>query len=167
MSKFDTYFTNPKKNNEGYTDMTAYNAIKDIITEGEIYAYHDKQVLVVKNQGDYCNILTLCDTKNDYSCIEIKTSDGQVKYTAPAMLAYAFNNYLWDCKGKIADDEYDKVLEAVGEAMSVTLKKVEKVERPVAKPDRTAELQAKIELLQTMYNNLLNKVFEQNNAKGL
>lgn len=52
MADFGAY-----KNGEGYADPTAYEAVRGMAKLGEIWTYKDKEVLIVRNQGTYCNIL--------------------------------------------------------------------------------------------------------------
>ena len=94
------------RNSEGYSDPTAAEAIKSMAKPGEIYGYKGREVLVVKNQGGYCNILTLSyDPGKDKNSIEVAG-----RYTTPGKLSYAFSDKLGAMVERITKDEYDFVL---------------------------------------------------------
>ncbi len=77
-----------KRNNEGYYDPTAYEALKGIAKEGEIWTYRDKEMLIIKNHGNFCNALVLINART--SAGEIEVISKTMKYTNPAMVQYVY-----------------------------------------------------------------------------
>ena len=139
---------------------------------GEIWTYKEREVLIVKNQGTYCNILQLGTFKKD--CIEVAG-----RYANPGMLSYAFNDLLTECVHKLTTAEFEAICEDVADALEIDLKTYESFSKTVGHenneqvtaalreakvmqiidvdPEKEA-LRAKVELLQNMYNDLLGKV---------
>lgn len=143
------------RNAEGYADPTAAEAIKGIEKPGEIWKYKGREVLIVKNQKGYCNILTLSTNPGkDQTTIEVAG-----RYTTPGKLNYAFNQDLAEKVGKISEVELDNVLSEIEESLSL---------RPVISGRRgrmaianaeteNKKLQKKLEVLRGMYDDLLNR----------
>lgn len=158
------------KNSEGYVDPTAYEAIRGMAKPGEIWTYKEREVLIVKNQGGYSNILQLGIYKK--GCVDVAG-----RYAQPGMLSYAFNDLLTAKVEAVTDEEFAAIQEEVAEALGLTNepkgivaamdeRNKENFERwlkeaPVtvleADPEKEA-LRAKVVLLQNMYNDLLGKV---------
>lgn len=149
------------KNSEGYSDPTAAEAIKEMAKPGEIYEYKGREVLIVKNQGVYSNILTLSDHQGKDS-IEVAG-----RYTTPGKLNYAFNDKLGALVERITDGECKEVLDEIECALFgvrwVELKALPEAETAVSK-DFEAEnkaLKKKNSLLRFMYDDLLDKFIEK------
>lgn len=148
------------KNSEGYSDPTAAEAIKGMAKPGEIWKYKGREVLIIKNQGVYSNILTLSDhTRNGKN--EEKSIEVAGRYTEPGMLSYAFNSNLGAFVERITKDEYDFVLKEVYIALAFFHKS-----DPVAdvRPDYEAEnkaLKKKNSMLRAMYDDLLTKFLDR------
>ncbi len=107
------------RNGSGAYDGTAYKAIMGAPKEGEIWAYGNKDVLVIKNHGKLCNVLSLVeDCKNDH-CIEVKSK--ALKYTDPRMLQYVFNEQLGYFIKKMTDEDFDLILDAVEDALELNI----------------------------------------------
>lgn len=152
------------KNAEGYADPTAAEAIKDLPKPGEIYKYKGREVLIVKNQGGYCNILTLSATPGKSK--EWVNVAG--RYTTPGKLNYAFNDRLGAMVERITDDELlDIILEidyALFGATKAINKKNFKTEETAVRMDFEAEnkaLKKKNSLLRAMYDELLDRFIEK------
>lgn len=145
----------PYKNAEGYSDPTAAEAIKGIAKPGEIWKYKGREVLIVKNQEGYSNILTLSTNPGKGNA----TIEVAGRYTTPGKLNYAFNQDLAEKVGKISEVELDNVLSEIEESLSL---------RPVIQGRRgrmaiekaeteNKKLQKKLEVLRGMYDDLLNR----------
>lgn len=106
-----------KRNGSGYYDETAYKAFMGMAKAGDIWTANDgkKQVLILKNQGEFCNVLTLIDTYKHSRMMEI-TSAGTY-YTDPGMVKYLFNARLGVFVQRLPADEFAKVMEAVEGAL--------------------------------------------------
>lgn len=159
------------KNSEGYADPTAYEAIRGMAKPGEIWVYKDREILIVKNQGSYCNVLQLGSYKK--GCIDING-----RYAQPGMISYAFNNLLTERVETLSDDKINTILQEVADALELRVTKnwdnaaglqqrlfvpleaeKEKIEFiDPAKDAEIAALKATNEMLQSMYNDLLAKV---------
>ena len=159
------------KNAEGYSDPTAAEAIKGMAKPGEIWKYKDREVLIVKNQGGYSNILTLSPAPGkDKTTIEVAG-----RYTTPGKLNYAFNDRLGAMVEKITKDEYDFVLkecyialaffsESEPVAESPEESKNEAIAENAVCMDYEAEnkaLKKKNSLLRAMYDDLLTKFLDR------
>ena len=104
------------RNGSGYYDETAFKAFMDIAKPGDIWTVNDeKNVLILQNQGTFCNVLTLLDTHKHSRMMEI---NGMVTYyTDPAMVHYLFNEKLGRFVQRLHEDEFAKVREAVAGEM--------------------------------------------------
>ena len=149
------------RNGEGYSDPTAAQAIKGMAKPGEIWKHKGREVLVVKNQGGYSNILTLSTIPgNDKTTIEVAG-----RYTTPGKLNYAFNDILGAMVERITDSELKEVYAAIEASLSI------RTEQPIEeKFNRLKEnmeceslktenrkLKKRFELLRGMYDDLLNR----------
>ena len=105
------------RNGSGYYDETAYKAFMGMAKAGDIWVANNgrDQVLILKNQGTFCNCLTLTDRSGDKNCIEIISAG--VMYTNPGMVKYLFNSWLGTFVQRLPEDEFAKVREAVADAM--------------------------------------------------
>ena len=171
MAEYGAY-----KNSEGYADPTAYEAIRGMAKPGEIWTYKEREVLIIKNQGSYCNILQLGSYKKD--SVEVAG-----RYAQPGMLSYAFNDLLTECVQKLTNEEFETICDEVAEALELRIIQEGETagiaaaidERTKANFDKWAAeakpmvlpvevdpekeaLRAKADLLQNMYNDLLGKV---------
>ena len=135
------------RNGSGYRNETAYRAFMSMAKSGEVWTANDgrEEVLILKNQGTFCNCLTLTDFAKDNQCMEInlfghppaqdrvlttladcKQStalvgkadlSAGVMYTNPGMVKYLFNSRLGKFVQKLPKAEFEKVKEAVEDAM--------------------------------------------------
>lgn len=151
------------KNAEGYADPTAAEAIKGIAKPGEIYEYKGREVLIVKNQGGYCNTLAL-STNPAKDRFEVAG-----RYTQPGMISYAFNDLLGAMVERITDAEMKEVLDAVEESLHLDLYTAftptkEATAQAAVNADFEAEnkaLKKKNSLLRAMYDELLDRFIEK------
>lgn len=106
-----------KRNGSGYRDETAYRAFMSMAKPGDVWTAGDghKKVLILKNQGAYCNCLTLIDTHKHDRMMEIRSA--LVYHTDPAMLEYLFCDKLGAFVERLPADEFDRVLEEVEAAL--------------------------------------------------
>lgn len=111
------------RNGSGYYDETAYKAFMGMAKAGEIWTTFDgrEEVLILRNQGTFCNCLTLTDKSRDKQCIAVSG----VGYTNPGMVKYLFNDRLGRVVRQLPDDEFEAVREAVEDAMGFGGKAVE------------------------------------------
>lgn len=105
------------RNGSGYFDSTAYKAIMSMAKAGDIWTVNDgrDEVLILKNQGTFCNCLSLTDKCNDPQCIEILSAGAM--YTNPGMVKYVFNQRLGAFVQRLPEDEFAKVREAAMEML--------------------------------------------------
>ena len=103
------------RNGSGYYDETAYKAFMGMAHEGEIWTTLDgrQEALILRNQGTFCNCLTMTDRLRDKQCIEI--SGG--RYTNPGMIKYLFNDKLGRLAARLPVAEFETIREAVEAAM--------------------------------------------------
>ena len=103
------------RNGSGYYDETAYKAFMGMAKAGEIWTTMDgrEEVLILRNQGTFCNCLTLTDRLRDKQCIEICG----MGYTNPGMIKYLFNDRLGRIKARLPEAEFAAVNGAVEDAM--------------------------------------------------
>jgi hypothetical protein len=106
-----------KRNGSGYYDETAYKAFMGMAKAGDIWTANDgkEQVLILKNQGEFCNVLTLIDTYKHSRMMEINSAG--TYYTDPAMIKYLFHDRLGVFAQRLPASEFEKVMEAVEEAL--------------------------------------------------
>lgn len=111
------------RNGSGYKDETAYKAFKNMAKAGEIWTFNnfgnEKEVLVIKNHGTHCNVLTLLDDRRTKYCIEITSRS--LKYTDPRMMQYLFNDNLGQFVKALSDEEFDKVLDEIEDALELNI----------------------------------------------
>ena len=165
------------KNSEGYADPTAYEAIRGMAKPGEIWLYKGREVLIIKNQGGYSNVLQLGEYKAGKMCVAGKW------YAQPGMISYAFNDLLTERVETLTADDCNEILQEVADALELRLvseketgsiaaavddrtkanfekwaKEAHPVVLPVEVDPEKEALKAKCEMLQSMYNDLLGKV---------
>lgn len=147
------------RNAEGYADPTAAEAIKGIAKPGEIRKYKGREVLIVKNQAGYCNILTLSPNPGKGNA----TIEVAGRYTTPGKLNYAFNQDLAKKIEQISGAEFKNVLSEIESCFNITLYS-DVVPPPPKSFKEVAELKTenrklkkRLEILRGMYDELLNR----------
>ena len=125
------------RNGSGYYDETAYKVFMGIAKSGDIWTTGNGQsvVLILRNQGTLCNVLTLLDTHKHSKMMEINGME--TYYTDPSMIHYLFNERLGQFVQRLPEDEFAKVREAVEEVMGFGGKAV----------DRRAEAHALLDMI--------------------
>lgn len=124
-----------RKNAEGYSDPTAYEAIKGAAKPGEIWIYKGRECLIIKNHGSYCNILQLGTYKKN--SIEVA---GQ--YAQPGMISYAFNDLLSEYVNRITTDEFADVLDEMEYTLGLTfIKEADSMANPIPDPAASREVE--------------------------
>lgn len=111
------------RNGSDYYDETAYKAIMGMAHAGEIWTTMDgrEEVLILRNQGTFCNCLTLTDRLRDKQCIDICGRG----YTNPGMIKYLFNDRLGQRTALLPADEFETIRDAVEDAMGFKKQDVE------------------------------------------
>lgn len=102
-------------NGSGYVDPTAYKAIMGAAKPGDVWTEGEKLVLILKNQGAFCNVLMLREEQVHSRMIEIIS--GKHFYTDPAMVKFTFCERLGQYVQKLPKDEFAKVLDEVSTAL--------------------------------------------------
>lgn len=117
------------RNASGYRDDTAYKAFMGMAKPGDVWTAKDgrQKVLILKNQGSFCNCLRLLDNQVHQRCIEVNSAE--TMYTDPAMLQYLFNEYLGTFVQRLPAAEFDRVLDAVEDALTFRQGKERKSQR--------------------------------------
>lgn len=117
------------RNASGYRDDTAYKALMGMAKPGDVWTAKDgrQKVLILKNQGSFCNCLRLVDSQVHQRCIEVNSAGAM--YTDPAMLQYLFNEYLGTFVQRLPASEFDRVLDAVEDALTFRAKGARKSRR--------------------------------------
>ena len=163
MDNFD------KKNAEGYSDPTPYQAVKNMIKPGEIWTFQKKdntevEVLVVAFNDNVATILFLMDDYKD-GCVECVSKS--LKYVNPRMLNWTWGGYLNRCIRKMSVQEFNQIGLELEKVLSV---KVGKEAESMASKSFTSLLQAEkevekmkiqVELLKSMYNDLMEKFLQR------
>lgn len=156
------------RNSEGYADPTAAEAIKGMAKPGEIWKYKGKEVLIVKNQGVYSNILTLStNPSKDKTVIEVAR-----RYTTPGKLNYAFNSNLGVFVERLSDAEFKGILAEIEASFNLCIHSdVQPVKetyeyKVIADRMKLAEaknksLETQLVLIRGMYDELLNKFIDR------
>ena len=142
-----------KKNAEGYSDPTPYQAIRNMIKPGEVWTFRKKddaeaEVLVVAFNDNVATILFLMDEYKE-GCIEVVSTD--VKWVNPRMLNWSWGGYLCKCVRKLSVQEFDQVLAEIEKILSVqVVKEADAMANPVPDPVRSAEIVAMKQELDAM-----------------
>lgn len=128
------------RNGSGYWDETPYKAVMGAPKAGEVWSStQDKLFLVLKNHGEFCTVLGLNEYNRKNECLPVTVE--YTLYTNPGMTAYLFNTAFAEYVKRIPDEEYMAIMDAVAEALAVTLTvKTEKDDSAAAK---ISELQAR------------------------
>ena len=117
MDNFD------KKNSEGYSDPTPYQAIKGMIKPGEVWEIRDKnsekaEVLVIAVNDDVCNIVYLRDEyKSD--CFECVGSG--LKWFNPRMLNWTWAKFMTKRVRKLDIKEFAAISMEIEKVLAVKI----------------------------------------------
>lgn len=107
------------KNAEGYLDMTAYKAIKNVDTGAELYKgdimeYQRsdgqmKEVVILANHGKFSTVLMLSDNER----LPYAVKSREMRYTAPRMVNFVYNQFIGDLIRSMKMDEYNDLMAEV------------------------------------------------------
>lgn len=103
------------KNGSGYKDETAYKALMGMAKPGDVWTDGDKLVLILKNQGAFCNVLMLREENVHSRMIEIVS--GKTYYTDPAMVKFTFCERLGQFVQRLPRDVFARVIDEVENAL--------------------------------------------------
>lgn len=108
------------RNGSGCWDDTPYKAVMGMPKAGEVWSStQDKLFLVLKNHGEFCTVLGLNEYNRKNECLPVTVE--YTLYTNPGMLSYLFNVGFAEYVKRIPDEEYLAIMDAVAEALTVTL----------------------------------------------
>lgn len=143
-----------KRNGSGYYDETPIKT--GLFTSGpqagEIWETTEgKEMLVLKNQGGYCNTLYLQTAKAHSDQIEIISREK--RWTNPAMVGYIINRGFAQYVKTLPEAQYLDIMQAVGDKLGVCIK-VSKAETDSQDTDSAeiAALKAEMQDLEKMYH---------------
>lgn len=119
-----------KRNASGYYDETPYKAVFRGAQPGEIWKTTlGKEFLIVAAHNS--NMYTVLALYDQYKPDTMEITSRQQMYTNPAMIQYLFGNNLTEFVKALPEDEFDAVVDAVGDSLCITVK-VNKVEDDTA-----------------------------------
>lgn len=163
------------RNGSGAYDGTAYKAIMGMPKSGEIWTYGTigKEILIIKNHGTLSNVLTLLDENKSKYCIEVASRS--LKYTDPRMLQYAFNEGMGQFVKSLPDEEFDKVLDEIEDALELNIYRQESPEENEAleqAKQKIKDLETQLEaaknnptapdsIYKRLYDDLIDKLIEK------
>lgn len=128
------------RNGSGYWDETPYKAVMGMPKAGEVWSStQNKLFLVLKNHGEFCTVLGLNEYNRKNECLPVTVE--YTLYTNPGMLSYLFNAGFAEYVKRIPDEEYIAIMDAVAEALAVTL--TVKTEADDSAAAEISELQAR------------------------
>lgn len=116
------------RNGSGVYDGTAYKAMMGAPKSGEIWTYGsgEKELLIIKNHGTLCTVLGLLPERKNKYCIEIASK--ALKYTDPRMIQYSFNDSMGQLVKALPEEEFDKVLDEIEDALEINIYQAEESE---------------------------------------
>lgn len=132
-----------KKNSEGYSDPTPYQAVRNMIKPGEVWTFQKKdnteaEVLVVAFNDNIATILYLMDEYRD-GCVECVGSD--LQYVNPRMLNWSWGGYLSRCVRKLSDREFNQVIAEIEKVLTVKVaKEADSMANPAPDPAASREM---------------------------
>ena len=157
-----------KKNAEGYSDPTPYQAIKNMVKPGEIWTFKKKdntevEVLVIAFGDSIATILYLMDEYKD-GCVECVSKS--LKWLNPRMSNWTWSGYLNRCVRKLSDQEFDQIMTELEKVLAVKIgKEADSVAAKHAEAHRQADKEAEklriqLALMKEMYADLMNKFLQ-------
>ena len=157
-----------KKNSEGYSDPTPYQAINNMVKPGEIWTFKKKdnteaEVLVVAFSEKIATILFLMDEYKD-GCVEC-VSDS-LMWVNPRMLNWTWNGYLNKRIRKLSVQEFNQIGLELEKVLAVKIgKEADHMAAKHAEAHEQAEKEAEklriqLALMKEMYADLMNKFLQ-------
>ncbi len=139
-----------KRNAEGYYDPTPYQAIRNMIKPGEIWTFQKRdnvetEVFVVAFSDNVATILFLMD-ECKVGCVEC----GASRYVNPRMMNWAWGGYLSKRVRKLTDEEFDRVLGDIEDALEIQIP-IKKVEPDPAASHEVEAMKHEIDALRCRY----------------
>lgn len=159
-------------------DHTAFEALRNIEKEenkmdkmdkkdktGELWEIETasgyvREVIVVKDSGESCIILSLTETKGSNCDIDINCKG--MKYSSSKRLQYCFSDKFKSFVRKMTKDEYESVMDKVRVSLGIkqTVEVIKEHVPEVIRADESHELaavKAKLEVYEKLYTELLQK----------
>lgn len=112
-----------KKNGSGYSDPTAYEALKNIIQmEGKTMEFYRGDIVEIETKNGNLKEAVVLQTHEKYSNILILTNDDRMPYSVncrgeryanPGMVQYVFNDNVAGFIRSMTDSEYESIMNAV------------------------------------------------------
>ena len=111
-----------RRNADGYLDLTPYRAMKEI-RPGEIWTYGKEcyPVLIIANQGTFCNALRLIDEAKDEGSICVNAGNEGDRFTHPAMIQYIYNDSIKGYLRRLPLEEFEDIKNRIGAALGIPL----------------------------------------------
>lgn len=133
-----------KKNAEGYSDPTPYQAARNMIKPGEVWTMQKKdnaesEVLVVAYNDNIATILYLMDECKD-GCVPV----GDFDYVNPRMLNWTWGGYLGKCVRKLDLQEFAEISVAIEKVLSV---KIQREAVVTVNPNEVASMKHELDAL--------------------
>ena len=143
-----------KKNGSGYSDPTAYEALKHItkmeektmefyrgnIVEIETKNGNLKEAVVLQTHEKYATILALTDDERMPYSVNCRGE----RYTNPGMVQYVFNDHVAGFIRSMTDSEYESIMNAVIDSLGYYPQQA-RSENPEPENEQKGYLQAVIE----------------------
>lgn len=169
-----------RKNGSGYTDPTAYKAIKNILKEdnameevkrGEIWSVEGKNYtrdfLVIQQKKGYCTGIMLCDVipKNADPDDVCEVMSRTLMYADAGKLTYVTDNTPKQYVKTISDDRIEAIIERVGNVLQLSHRELPTESAPLQYnlvTDSTELVAVKTErdIFKGLYTNLLERVMK-------
>ena len=110
-----------RRNAEGYIDLTPYKAMKEY-RPVEIWTYGKdcSPVLIIANQGTFCNVLRLVEERRDDCFMSVNAGAKGDKWTHPAMLQYIFNDSIRGYLKRLPHEEFEAIKERIAAALGIS-----------------------------------------------
>lgn len=111
-----------RRNAEGYLDLTPYGAMRNV-RPGEIWTYgkDSNPVIIIANQGTFCNALRLVEEPKDDEFIYINAGNEGDKRTHPAMIQYIYTDSIKGYLRRMSLPEFEDIKNRIGAALGIPL----------------------------------------------
>lgn len=109
------------RNVSDYIDETASKATLSMQRPGEIWtSTRGDEYLILSAHPGHCQVLKLCEYEPTGRCIPVTSRC--MRYTCPSMVQYMTGNMFQDYVNTVPADEYQRVMQAVAEALNVEIR---------------------------------------------
>lgn len=143
-----------KKNGSGYSDPTAYEALKHITKmEEKTMEFYRGDIVEIETKNGNLKEAVVLQTHDKYSNILILTDDDRMtysvncrgeRYTNPGMVQYVFNDHVAGFIRSMTDSEYESIMNAVIDSLGYYPQQA-RSENPEPENEQKGYLQAVIE----------------------